>query len=102
MDNDNQISLTTAVKVNVKAYSAKQAQADNNKITGIEYNGVYTTQSRISFTAIGAGMDNGSPRSGDTRYIPLNWTVLNTNTNGWTAQLLTQHPLALPKVGIIR
>lgn len=85
VDNDNQISLTTAVKVNVNAYSAKQAQADNNKITGIEYNGVYTTQSRISFTAIGAGMDNGSPRSGDTRYIPLNWTVLNTNTNGWTA-----------------
>lgn len=85
VDNDNQISLTTVVKVNVKAYSAKQAQADNNKITGIEYNGVYTTQSRISFTAIGAGMDNGSPRSGDTRYIPLNWTVLDTNTNGWTA-----------------
>lgn len=27
-------------------------------------------------------MDNTSPRKGDTRYIPLNWTVINTNT--WT------------------
>ena len=83
VDNDNKISLTVSVKVNVKAYSAKQASADNNKITGIEYNGVYTTQSKISFTAVGAGMDNGSPRKGDTRYVPLNWTVINTN--GWSA-----------------
>lgn len=83
VDNSNKVSLQTTVKVNVNAYSAKQAQADNNKITGIEYNGVYTTQSRISFTAVGAGMDNGSPRKGDTRYIPSSWTVIDGNVNGW-------------------
>ena len=83
VDNDNKIALTTTVKVSVNAYSAKLASADNNKITGIEYNGVYTTQSKISFTAIGAGMDNGSPKEEDTRYVPLNWTVINTN--GWNA-----------------
>ena len=25
-------------------------------------------------------MDNSSPKKGDIRYIPLNWTVINTNT----------------------
>ena len=81
IDNDNKVELTAYVKVNVEAYAPKQASADDNKITGIEANGVYTTQSKISFTATGAGMDNNSPRKGDTRYVPLNWTVINTN--GW-------------------
>ena len=24
-------------------------------------------------------MDNNSPKKGDIRYVPLNWTVINTN-----------------------
>jgi len=80
VDNDNKVELVAYVKVNVEAYTPKKASADNNKITGIEHNGVYTTQSKISFTAVGAGMDNSSPKKGDIRYIPLNWTVINTNT----------------------
>lgn len=82
VDNNNQLTLLAYIQVNVNAYSPKKVSADDNYISGIEYNGVYTTQSRISFTAVGAGMDNTSPRKGDTRYIPLNWTVINTNT--WT------------------
>lgn len=84
VDNDNNLNLATSIDVNVKAYSPKIASAENNTITGIEYNGVYTTQSKISFTAVGAGMDNTSPRKGDTRYEPKSWTVLN-NTLGWDA-----------------
>ena len=84
VDNDNNLNLATSIEVNVKAYSPKIASAENNTITGIEYNGVYTTQSKISFTAVGAGMDNTSPRKGDTRYEPKSWTVLN-NTLGWDA-----------------
>lgn len=84
VDNDNNLNLATSIDVNVKAYSPKIASAENNTITGIEYNGVYTTQSKISFTAVGAGMDNTSPRNGDTRYEPKSWTVLN-NTLGWDA-----------------
>ena len=80
VDNDNKVELVAYVKVNVEAYAPKKASADDNKITGIEHNGVYTTQSKISFTAVGAGMDNSSPKKGDIRYIPLNWTVINTNT----------------------
>lgn len=82
VDNNNHLTLLAYIQVSVNAYSPKKASADDNYISGIEYNGVYTTQSRISFTAVGAGMDNTSPRKGDTRYIPLNWTVINTNT--WT------------------
>ena len=84
VDNDNNLNLATSIDVNVKAYSPKIASAENNTITGIEYNGVYTPQSKISFTAVGAGMDNTSPRKGDTRYEPKSWTVLN-NTLGWDA-----------------
>ena len=84
VDNDNNLNLATSIDVNVKAYSPKIASAENNIITGIDYNGVYTTQSKISFTAVGAGMDNTSPRKGDTRYEPKSWTVLN-NTLGWDA-----------------
>lgn len=84
VDNDNNLNLATSIDVNVKAYSPKIASAENNTITGIEYNGVYTTQSKISFTAVGAGMDNTSPRKGDIRYEPKSWTVLN-NTLGWDA-----------------
>ena len=84
VDNDNNLNLATSIDVNVKAYSPKIASAENNTITGIDYNGVYTTQSKISFTAVGAGMDNTSPRKGDTRYKPKSWTVLN-NTLEWDA-----------------
>lgn len=79
VDNDNKISLATSVEVSVNAYSAKVASAENNKITGIDVNGVYTTQTKISFTAVGDGMDNNSPKKGDTRYVPQSWTVINTN-----------------------
>ena len=48
-----------------------------------DVNGVYTTQTKISFTAVGAGMDNNSPKKGDTRYVPQSWTVINTNV--WNA-----------------
>ena len=83
VDNDNKINLTTSVEVSVNAYSAQIASAENNKITGIEPNGIYTTQTKISFTAVGAGMDNNSPKKGDTRYVPQSWTVINTNA--WNA-----------------
>lgn len=80
--NPDEISLITAVKVTVKAgRTAKIADPANNKITGISSAG-YTTQSKITFTAVGAGMDNESPGTGDVRYVPDNWKVINTNS--WT------------------
>lgn len=78
--NPDQISLITAVKVTVKAgRTAQIADPANNKITGISADG-YTTQSKITFTAVGAGMDNESPGKGDVRYVPDRWTVINTNS----------------------
>ena len=80
VENPDQISLITAVKVTVKAgRTAQIADPSNNKITGISADG-YTTQSKITFTAIGAGMDNESPGKGDVRYVPDHWTVINTNS----------------------
>ena len=77
------INLITAVNVTVSAgRTARTADAANNKITGITTDG-YTTQSKITFTAVGDGMDNESPAKNDTRYLPSSWTVINTNS--WNA-----------------
>lgn len=79
IQNPNGISLNVSVKVTVSAYTPKVADASDNKITGISSE-KYTTQSKITFTAVGAGMDNESPRKGDVRYCPVSWGVFNTNT----------------------
>lgn len=83
VENPNDVSLITSVRVGVEGSSLKIASADDNAITGISSNGQYTTESKITFTAVGAGMDNNDPGEGDTRYIPLNWTIANTNS--WQA-----------------
>jgi hypothetical protein len=74
--NSNNLSLSVSVNVSVAAYSGKIADPAQNQITGIS--GTYTTASRISFTAVGAGMDNDNPKSGDTRYVPKSWSVVNS------------------------
>ena len=61
IDNEQQISAEVKVQFTVKATrKAKIADPADNKITGISSDG-YTTQSKITFTAVGAGMDNESP-----------------------------------------
>lgn len=80
IENPEGISLITSVKVNVKAYAPKVPEVSENQITGISSEAGYTTETKITFTAIGAGMDNTNPRKGDIRYVPLNWKVLETRT----------------------
>ena len=81
--NPDEVGLITSVKVSVNAgYTPKKADPTDNMITGISSTG-YTTQSKITFTAVGAGMENTSPRKGDERYVPFSWTVINTNS--WQA-----------------
>lgn len=83
VQNPDEISLITAVEVTVKAgRTAKIADPADNKITGIQEDG-YTTQSKITFTAVGAGMENESPGTDDVRYVPYKWKVINTNS--WSA-----------------
>lgn len=80
INNEQQISAAVKVQFTVKAVrKAKIADPADNKITGISPDG-YTTQSKITFTAVGAGMDNESPGKGDVRYVPYNWKVINTNS----------------------
>ena len=81
--NPDNISTVIAVSVTVNAYSGAQAKESENKITGIDANGKYDTNSKITFTAVGAGMDNDSPKKGDTRYLPGSWKITETRT--WDA-----------------
>lgn len=81
--NPDNISTVIAVSVTVNAYSGVQVKESENKITGIDANGKYDTNSKITFTAVGAGMDNDSPKKGDTRYLPGSWKITETRT--WDA-----------------
>lgn len=76
-----------AVSVTVNGYSGSKAAASDNKITGIDPDGKYDTNTKITFTAVGAGMDNASPRKGDTRYLPKSWKITEERT--WDAASYT-------------
>lgn len=78
--NPNKISTVIAVSITVNGYQGKEAAASDNKITGIDSNGKYDTNTKIAFTAAGAGMDNTNPRKGDTRYQPKSWKITETRT----------------------
>ena len=47
----------------------------SNAITGISSSVVYATNTNISFTAVGLGMDNSAPTTGSTRYLPTDWAI---------------------------
>lgn len=83
ISNPNKISTVIAVSVTVNGYKGTEADPSENKITGIDSNGKYDTNTKITFTAVGAGTDNTSPRKGDTRYQPKSWKITETRT--WDA-----------------
>ena len=76
ISNSRQIDTECEVQVRALARAPILADADQNTITGIDSKAEYTTETRISFTAIGAGMGNGNPVEGDTRFCPSGWKVL--------------------------
>lgn len=78
--NPNKISTVIAVSITVNGYQGTEAAASDNKITGIDSNGKYDTNTKFTFTAAGAGMDNTNPRKGDTRYQPKSWKITETRT----------------------
>lgn len=81
--NPDKISTVIAVSVTVNGYTGSKAKESDNKITGIDANGKYDTNSKITFTAVGAGMNNESPKKGDTRFLPASWKITETRT--WDA-----------------
>ncbi len=60
----------------------KNIDENKNTIIGISSKIKYTTETKITFTASGYGMDNLSPKEGDVRYCPKEWFVLTTRMFG--------------------
>ncbi len=77
--NPDNLNLVVSVNVSVSR-GAIVSDAANNTITGISSDGSYTTETKITFTAVGAGMDIEKPIKGDVRYLPLNWEVLEARS----------------------
>lgn len=57
--------------------------ANGNKITGLVEGTTYKTGSRLAFGAVGAGMSNTSPKTGDERYLPISWKV--SEEHSWSS-----------------
>lgn len=74
--NPDQISTIVSAKVSVNGRSAVLADPSGNTIAGLDPNAAYTTATKITVTANGAGMNNTDLGTGDTRYIPASWKVL--------------------------
>jgi hypothetical protein len=78
--NPGGISTEVSIGVDVNAGTPVRqpyvANPANNQITGLESGNQYTTDTKLSFAAVGDGMDNTSPMAGDTRYRPFSWIVL--------------------------
>ena len=74
--NPDKISTIVSAKVSVNGRSAVLADPSGNTIAGLDPNAAYTTATKITVTANGAGMNNTDPGTGDTRYIPASWKVL--------------------------
>ena len=77
----NPDNLNLVVSVNITTSRGPiVSSASDNTITGISSDGAYTTETKITFTAVGAGMDITSPIKGDVRYQPLYWEVLESRS----------------------
>ena len=80
IDNPDNVPLYTSVKVSVNSRDLIIADPANNYIAGIAAGSQYTTESKISFTAVGAAMDNAAPIAGDERYVPYKWNLVEDRT----------------------
>ena len=85
--NPDKISTVIAVSITVNAYKGSGVKESDNKITGIDPNGKYDTNTKITFTAVGAGMDNSNPVKGDTRFQPRSWQI--TEKRDWDSEPYT-------------
>lgn len=61
-------------------YVKSEIVKPNNSVTGIVNDSEYTKGDKISFTAVGDGMDVTSPQTNAVRWLPVKWQVLTENS----------------------
>ena len=69
--------MTVTIQRETKTYTAA-----DNAITGLTEGVNYRTGVKLTFAAVGAGMDNENPISGDERYLPKSWKI--SSDHPWT------------------
>ena len=70
---------------------------NNNTITGLENGAEYLKGTTLTFTAVGAGMNNQDPNPGDYRYRPASYQIGSVG-GSWTASPYTTS-MAINAVG---
>ena len=76
IENPEDLSLEVSAELIVDERETVVADEDQNRILGFSNGDRFTTQTRISFEAIGDQMDLEDPHAGDTRFVPSGWMVL--------------------------
>lgn len=91
IDNASDYYATATVKASDASVSAVYKDgpsAESCTITGLEDGKEYLKGSTLTFTAVGAGMDNADPNPGDYRYRPTGYQI-NSVTGSWSASPYT-------------
>ena len=70
---------------------------NHNTITGLENGVEYLKSTTLTFTAVGAGMENNNPNPGDYRYRPVSYQIGSVG-GSWTASPYTTS-MAINAVG---
>ena len=90
-DDINSYYATITMKANdtvVTALYKDGPDPNNNTITGLENGAEYLKSTTLTFTAAGAGMENGNPNPGDYRYRPASYQIGSVG-GSWTASPYT-------------
>ena len=67
--------------------------APHNSVTGIVNDSEYTKGDKISFTAIGDGMNVTSPQTNTVRWLPVKWQGLTERQDLILVKLILPHCL---------
>ena len=55
----------------------------SGSIEGVTEGGIYDKNTKLTATAVGAGMDNTAPTVGDSRWVPSTWNWDGVNNRSW-------------------
>ena len=77
---DGELMAYTTFSISQNSKGGTASDSYGNKINGITEGTTYKTGSAIKFGAVGAGMSNTSPKTGDVRYLPVSWKVSDEHT----------------------
>ncbi len=83
LENVNKSETTFTMPESDVTVAATYKNGPTYYIDGITEGATYEPEERLTFTAVGGGMDNTDPNPGDIRYVPASYTIGDVS-NSWS------------------